>query len=332
MLDQWEIEHLRPDAEVAAGRPKYVFFEGPPTANGRPGIHHVFARTVKDLFCRHRAMRGYYVVRKAGWDTHGLAVEIEVEKKLKITAKAQIEALGIDASTPRAEQRVGVSLRVGATQSAHRVLARLRRSLHHLRSPSTSRVSGGRWRHCGSAICCTTGTRFSPTARGARRRSPVTRSPRATGTSRIRASTWRFPSSDAGRRMLVWTTTPWTLVSNVALAVNPELEYVELLAAAVTIARTLIMAATRAEAVLGSSSGDGVGDGRPFPRHRAGRASLSPPARLGAVPRGAGTTRSSLGNRSCRPRTAAASCICRRHSGPMTTRPANEMACHSYSR
>ena len=72
-----------------------MFYEGPPTANGRPGIHHVFSRTLKDLVCRHRAMRGFYVPRKAGWDTHGLPVEIEVEKSLGITAKAQIEALGV---------------------------------------------------------------------------------------------------------------------------------------------------------------------------------------------------------------------------------------------
>ena len=67
------------------GAEEFVFFEGPPTANGRPGIHHVFARTVKDLFCRHRAMKGFHVSRKAGWDTHGLPVELQVEKLLGIT-------------------------------------------------------------------------------------------------------------------------------------------------------------------------------------------------------------------------------------------------------
>ena len=77
--------------ELRAGAEPWVFYEGPPTANGRPGLHHVWARVYKDLFCRYRTMRGYAVPRKAGWDTHGLPVEVEVEKQLGITAKRQIE-------------------------------------------------------------------------------------------------------------------------------------------------------------------------------------------------------------------------------------------------
>src|SRR5580700_8173770 len=95
-LTRWTDERLFDQTLAAAeGRPPFIFYEGPPTANGRPGIHHVFARTIKDLICRHRAMRGFYVPRKAGWDTHGLPVEIEVEKSQQITAKAQIESLGV---------------------------------------------------------------------------------------------------------------------------------------------------------------------------------------------------------------------------------------------
>ena len=77
--------------ELRAGAEPWVFYEGPPTANGRPGLHHVWARVFKDLFCRYRTMRGYAVPRKAGWDTHGLPVEVEVEKQLGITDKRQIE-------------------------------------------------------------------------------------------------------------------------------------------------------------------------------------------------------------------------------------------------
>jgi isoleucyl-tRNA synthetase len=65
--------------------PKYVFYEGPPSANGKPGIHHVMARTIKDIFCRYKTLKGFYVPRKAGWDTHGLPIEIAVEKTLGIT-------------------------------------------------------------------------------------------------------------------------------------------------------------------------------------------------------------------------------------------------------
>ncbi len=77
------------------GGPEYVFFEGPPTANGRPGIHHVLARAFKDMFPRYKTMQGYHVLRKGGWDTHGLPVELEVEKQLGLTGKEQIEEYGV---------------------------------------------------------------------------------------------------------------------------------------------------------------------------------------------------------------------------------------------
>ncbi|HET9010266.1 MAG TPA: class I tRNA ligase family protein, partial [Gemmatimonadaceae bacterium] len=112
VLATWRAENLfARTLETHAGAPSWVFFEGPPTANGRPGIHHVFARTIKDLFCRHRAMKGYRVLRKAGWDTHGLPVEIEVEKQLpallrqrgmtdeeiaRYSGKQLIEAFGVE--------------------------------------------------------------------------------------------------------------------------------------------------------------------------------------------------------------------------------------------
>jgi isoleucyl-tRNA synthetase len=78
------------------GAPEFVFFEGPPTANGKPGVHHVLARAFKDMFPRYKIMRGYHVSRRGGWDTHGLPVEIEVEKRLGFTNKQQIEAYGIE--------------------------------------------------------------------------------------------------------------------------------------------------------------------------------------------------------------------------------------------
>jgi isoleucyl-tRNA synthetase len=93
---RWAAEGLFDRIEQArVGSPEWVFFEGPPTANGRPGIHHVFSRTLKDLFCRLHVMRGRHVTRKAGWDTHGLPVEIEVEKRLGISGKADIERIGV---------------------------------------------------------------------------------------------------------------------------------------------------------------------------------------------------------------------------------------------
>jgi len=91
-LERWAAHRVfERSIEQRAGAPAWVFYEGPPTANGRPGVHTVWARVYKDLFCRFRAMRGFYVARRAGWDTHGLPVEVEVEKQLGITGKRQIE-------------------------------------------------------------------------------------------------------------------------------------------------------------------------------------------------------------------------------------------------
>src|SRR5467141_799565 len=88
------------------GRPAFVFYEGPPTANGLPGVHHVLARAFKDLFPRYKTMRGHRVVRKAGWDTHGLPVEVEVEKELGFKAKSDIEAYGIDKFNAKCRESV----------------------------------------------------------------------------------------------------------------------------------------------------------------------------------------------------------------------------------
>src|SRR5690606_30678931 len=96
VLARWEAEGtFRRSLEIREGAPHFVFYEGPPTANGKPGIHHVMARTIKDLFCRYKTMKGYRVDRKAGWDTHGLPVEIEVEKALGLEGRHQVEAYGI---------------------------------------------------------------------------------------------------------------------------------------------------------------------------------------------------------------------------------------------
>ena len=96
VLARWDAEKtFERVLEARAGAPPWVFTEGPPTANGRPALHHGLARAVKDLACRWKTMLGHLVERKAGWDTHGLPVEIEVEKKLGLTGKKAIEELGI---------------------------------------------------------------------------------------------------------------------------------------------------------------------------------------------------------------------------------------------
>ena len=95
-LELWRKEELfRQTLEATAEGEPFVFYEGPPTANGKPGLHHIISRTLKDLVCRHRSMKGHSVTRIAGWDTHGLPVEIAAEKELGISGKPEIEKLGI---------------------------------------------------------------------------------------------------------------------------------------------------------------------------------------------------------------------------------------------
>ena len=105
--NKWEAEDLLSKCVSAReGQPSFVFYEGPPTANGKPGIHHVMARTLKDSVNRYKTMKGFKVNRKAGWDTHGLPVEIEVEKQLGIEGKQDIEKYGIAAFNKKCKESV----------------------------------------------------------------------------------------------------------------------------------------------------------------------------------------------------------------------------------
>jgi isoleucyl-tRNA synthetase len=114
------------------GGPEYVFHEGPPTANGRPGIHHVLARAFKDIFPRYKTMQGYYIQRRGGWDTHGLPVEIEVEKRLGSTASSRSRPSASPSSTRSAANRRWSTSRVGRTHRAHGLLGRSQDRLRHL--------------------------------------------------------------------------------------------------------------------------------------------------------------------------------------------------------
>ena len=97
VLAKWNKENLfEKSMTEREGCPSFVFFEGPPSANGMPGIHHVMARTIKDIFCRYKTMKGFHVKRKAGWDTHGLPVELGVEKNLGITKEDIRKKISVD--------------------------------------------------------------------------------------------------------------------------------------------------------------------------------------------------------------------------------------------
>ena len=267
LLARWREEKLfeRTLAEREGAEP-FVFYEGPPTANGRPGIHHVFARTIKDLFCRHRAMKGYRVERKAGWDTHGLPVEIEVEKRLGLTGKQDIEQLGVaefnrlcreSVFTYRAEWEL-LSERIGYWLDYERPYVTF--SPEYIESVwwslATLHAKGLLSRgHKILPYCPRCGTTLSSheVAQGYE----DVEDPSvyiALDLGQVGGEVVEDAADLPGRtsrRILVWTTTPWTLVSNAALAVNPELDYVELRKTDSTDTRTIIMAETRAPVVLG---------------------------------------------------------------------------------
>ena len=268
LLSQWDEEKLFEQTLIAnAESPSFVFFEGPPTANGKPGIHHVFARTIKDLFCRYRAMKGYRVERKAGWDTHGLPVEIEVEKQLGISGKQQIEAIGVAEFNRLCRESV-----FRYRSDWERLSARIGFWLdyaHPYITYTNDYVESVWWAlktlfdkdllyrgHKILPYCPRCGTALSSheVAQGYEEvedPSVYVALEVVQGTDEREHAAADNGQSTTGRRILVWTTTPWTLVSNTALAVNPDLEYLEVIRREGSDYRTLILAADRVRAVLG---------------------------------------------------------------------------------
>jgi len=262
MLFRWKEENLfQQTLAQAEGKPEFVFFEGPPTANGKPGIHHVFSRTVKDLFCRYRAMSGNHVARKAGWDTHGLPVEIEVEKRIEKdfgirTAKQQIEKIGVERFNEMCRESVWryrtdweeLSERIGFWLDYSDPYVTY--SNNYIESVwwalATMFRAGRLYRgHKVLPYCARCGTTLSSheVAQGYK----DVKDPSAY----VALDLVEDKSAKTRRRILLWTTTPWTLVSNVALAVNPTLEYVELRKRKSGTDETIILALARTPAVLG---------------------------------------------------------------------------------
>jgi isoleucyl-tRNA synthetase len=253
MLSRWEEEDILARAlEAREGRENWVFFEGPPTANGKPGIHHVFSRTIKDLFCRHRVMKGYRVLRKAGWDTHGLPVEIEVEKQLGISGKQQIEAIGVERFNQLCRESVWkyrsdwerLSARIGYWLDYDHPYVTYTNEYVESVWWALSRLHARNLLYRGHKIlpyCPRCGTALS--SHEVSLGYETVPDPSVYVALELEGST--------RRRVLVWTTTPWTLVSNVALAVHPEFSYVELVRRGREREGTVILADERASAVLG---------------------------------------------------------------------------------
>lgn len=236
ILDYWENNNVFERSQQArVGAEEFSFFEGPPTVNGKPGIHHVLARTIKDSICRYKHLRGYHVRRQAGWDTHGLPVELSAEKELGITDKAQIEVLGVEKFNAVCKDIVYRNI---SMDNGWRTLTRRM----------------GHWLDLDSAyITCTNeyiesvwwalkqyfdkgliykGYKVVP-------QSPTLGTPLSShelsqnykevkdANVYLKLRITSSPISDAvGASIIVWTTTPWTLFANVALAVGPDIKYV----------------------------------------------------------------------------------------------------------
>ncbi|MQY16771.1 Isoleucine--tRNA ligase [Streptomyces sp. RB5] len=231
VLDFWADQKIFDKTlEQSQGRPEWVFYEGPPTANGMPGAHHIEARVFKDVFPRYRTMRGYHVARKAGWDCHGLPVELAVEKELGFTGKQDIEAYGIAEFNEKC--RASVTRHTDAFAELTRRMGYWVDLDDAYRTMDPQYVESVWWSlkqifdkgllvqdHRVAPWCprCGTGLSDHELAQGYETvvdpsvyvRLPLTSGPLA-----------------GEAALLVWTTTPWTLVSNTAVAAHPDVTYV----------------------------------------------------------------------------------------------------------
>jgi isoleucyl-tRNA synthetase len=256
ILERWrEEDTFRRSLERTAGGEPFVFYEGPPTANGRPGIHHVLSRTIKDSVARFRTMQGRWVPRMAGWDTHGLPVEIEAEKRLGISGKPEIEQLGIARFNEVCRESV-----LTYTEEWERFSARIGYWLDY-REPYVTyhrdyvesvwwllkRIADRGLFYRGHKILpycprCGTGLSSHEVAQGYR----DVKDPSLYLTVPVLGD----DGEPEGRELLVWTTTPWTLVSNVALVVSPTEAYAEVEHEG----RRLVLVAARVSALFGEEA------------------------------------------------------------------------------
>jgi len=231
LMERWKAEGtFQKSLELREGRPRFVFYEGPPTANGKPATHHILARAFKDLFGRYKTMKGFYVERKAGWDTHGLPVEIEVEKKLQISGKFAIEnEIGVERFNELSRQSVyeyvedwvAFSERMAFWQDYDNAYWTLNSDYIQSVWWALSEMWKQNLVYKGFRVApycsrCATPLSSHELAQGYRDNVP---DPSVFVRFRLK--------KDPKTSILAWTTTPWTLPGNVALAVGPDVDYIK---------------------------------------------------------------------------------------------------------
>ncbi|MDR9418475.1 isoleucine--tRNA ligase [Gracilimonas sp.] len=223
----WWKEHkiFKKSLETREDGIPYTFYEGPPTANGKPGIHHVMARTVKDMFCRYKTLKGFRVERKAGWDTHGLPVEIEVEKALGLEGRAQVEEYGIEKYNAECRQSVlkykdlwdELTSRMGYWVDQDEPYITFENNYIESVWWAFNKLFEKGLVYKGYKIQW-----YSPGSGTVLSSHEVSLGYKETQDPSIYV---KFKLDDEDVYFLAWTTTPWTIVSNMALAVNPNLNY-----------------------------------------------------------------------------------------------------------
>ncbi len=222
----WKKENIM-EKSIEKGKDYFVFYDGPIYANAKPGIHHVFAKTIKDSFCKYKTMKGYKVLRKIGLDTHGLPIEVNVEKKLGFKSKADIEAFGVENFCHECNKETDSNI-----DEVKKVTDMMGQFIDH-ENPyvtcSNDYIESEWWIinefnkkgliYHGSKVlpyCPRCGTELASheVAQGYKEVS-------------VNSLIVPFKLKDEDTYMLAWTTTPWTLLANLALCVNPELDYVK---------------------------------------------------------------------------------------------------------
>ena len=247
-VKEWkEKDILEKTIEEREGCPDFVFYDGPIYANAKPGIHHVFAKTIKDAFCKYKTMSGYRVLRKIGLDTHGLPIEVNVEKKLGFKNKNDIEKLGIEKFCD--ECKIETDSNIDEVKKVTDMMGQFIDCDNPYVTCSNDYIESEWWivNELNKKGLIYHGNKVLPYC--PRCGTELASHEVSQGYKEVSVNTVIVPFKikDKDEYFLVWTTTPWTLMANVALCVNPDLEYVKVLSRGYT----FIVGKSLADKVLG---------------------------------------------------------------------------------